>query len=166
MRFLALLIAACLAVGGAQAKPHKRPAKAKSEAETLAAAPVGDLNGEWTLQTTTSVGDCPGLIPSSVQIVGSKIVAGADAAIAAWGYVDDGGTIVARFTAGGDAEGQGGRVARFHGTLRAGKGTGAWSSSTDMCGGTWRAMRSGEASMAPAPSPEAQGPGPELAPAQ
>jgi hypothetical protein len=55
--------------------------------------------------------------------------------VTSWGYVDDAGQIVARFTGSGD------RVARFHGQLRGSQGSGAWSSSTDMCGGTWRATR-------------------------
>jgi hypothetical protein len=163
MRFLALFIVACLAAGGAQAKQLRRPAKAQSGPET-SAAPVGDANGAWALESSTTVGNCPGLIPSSVQIVDGKIVATSEMAVAAWGYVDDAGTIVARFTAGGE-QGQGERVARIHGTLRSGKGSGAWSSSTDMCGGTWRAARTGEATAAaPAPA-QAEQPAPPDEPA-
>ena len=55
-----------------------------------------------------------------------------------WGYVDTDGTIMTRFTAQG-------HVARAHGQLRGNSGQGAWSSSTDMCGGTWRAQRGGAA---------------------
>lgn len=149
MKRLLLLLAFSVAAGGAQAKQHRRLSKATSDAENAAPASPGGANGAWTLDTATTVGNCPGLIPSTVQIVEGKIAATPEAGVSAWGYVDDSGTVVARFTLGGE----GGRVARFHGTLRAGKGSGAWSSSTDMCGGTWRATRSGEATAAAAPTP-------------
>ena len=147
LRLPAAALAACLAASGIDAKPHGKAAK--SLPEQAAQVPVGNPNGEWALETSTSVGDCPGLIPPVMQIAENKIVGAPGGGIASWGYVDEEGTIVARFTAGG-ASGQGERVARFHGTLRGGKGSGAWSSSTDYCGGTWRATRSGAAVAGPA----------------
>ncbi|MBM3550421.1 MAG: hypothetical protein FJX45_01395 [Alphaproteobacteria bacterium] len=135
MRILTLALAACVAAGGAYAKqPHGQ--KAKPENEQTLSGPVSDTNGRWSIEAATTVGECQLLIPPSVDIIDNKIAAPSGAA---WGYVDEGGTIVARFT------GQGERVARFHGTLRNGKGAGAWSSSTDLCGGTWRATRSAAA---------------------
>lgn len=150
MRFFILLLAVSLVASGAQAKQRNKPAKAKSDAETSANAAVGDSNGEWTIESSTTVGQCSGLVPSTMRVADNKIAAASDASIASWGYVDDAGTLVARFTSSGE------RVARFHGTLRGGKGSGAWSSSTDMCGGTWRATRTGAATVA-APSPEQSG---------
>ncbi|MGD9541098.1 hypothetical protein [Methylocystis sp.] len=137
MRILALALAACVAAGGAYAK-QPRAQKAKPENEQTLSGPVGDTNGTWSIEAATTVGECQLLIPPSFDVVDGKIAAASGPAGSTWGYVDEGGTIVARFT------GQGERVVRFHGTLRNGKGAGAWSSSTDLCGGTWRATR-GEA---------------------
>lgn len=127
MRFWVIAAAALAAAHGAEAKTHR-----KSQAE---APVVGDVNGVWRIEATTSVGNCPALIPESLQIADNRIAAAPGGALTPWGYVDSDGTIVARFT---DA---GGRVARFHGALRGARGSGAWSSSTDMCGGAWRAAR-------------------------
>jgi hypothetical protein len=127
MRFWLILVLCAAAAGGAQAKTHKRHRSA-------AAAPVtpSSPDGSWTIETTTSVGACPALIPTALTIADNKLERAEGAAVTTWGYVDDSGNIVARFT------GESGRVARFHGLLKGGKGSGAWSSSTDMCGGTWR----------------------------
>jgi len=135
MRILALALAACLAAGMAHAK-QPRNQKAKPESEQALTGPVGDPNGRWNIEATTTVGECLSLIPPSFDIIDNKIAATPGPAVSSWGYVDEDGTIVARFT------GEGERVARFHGTLRGGKGSGAWSSSTDLCGGTWRASHS------------------------
>lgn len=135
MRIIALALAACVAAGGAQAK-QPRGQKPKPENEQALTGPVGDPNGRWNIEATTTVGECQLFIPTSVEIVENKIADAPGPAGSAWGYVDEEGTIVARFT------GEGERVVRFHGTLRSGKGSGAWSSSTDLCGGTWRAARS------------------------
>ena len=135
MRILALALAACVAAGGAHAK-QPRGHKAKPENEQALTGPVGDPNGRWSIEAATTVGECQLFIPPSFDIVDNKIAAAApSAAGSSWGYVDEEGTIVARFTSEGE------RVVRFHGTLRNGKGSGAWSSSTDLCGGTWRASR-------------------------
>lgn len=132
MKFWLLTLAASLAAGGgALAKPRK----AENDARPAAAASVGGPNGVWTIEATTSVGNCPGLIPASLQIAENKISAATGANVSVWGYVDGEGNLVARFT------GDGGRVVRFSGQLRGGRGSGAWSSSTDMCGGAWRASR-------------------------
>ena len=84
------------------------------------------------------------LLPDAIEIrgdllVGTQTVAAALAAgrMAHWGYVEGDGAIMTRFTS------QGGHVARAHGNLRGNAGQGAWSSSTDKCGGTWRAHRGG-----------------------
>jgi hypothetical protein len=138
MRFGPVILAAALMLAsGALAKTRNMPHKARNDAPPAAAAPVGDVNGAWTIEATASVGECPAIIPDNLTIAENKIASAPGDATAPWGYVEEDGTIVARFT------GEGGRVARFHGQLRGGKGSGAWSSSTDMCGGSWRAWRSG-----------------------
>jgi hypothetical protein len=97
-----------------------------------------NFDGSWVFEVTTTVGSCPEILANIVNIKESR-VAGVDVPnIAPWGYVEDDGTLVARFTR------QDGRVARLNGQLRGASGAGAWSSSTDMCGGSWRASR-GEA---------------------
>ena len=133
-----ILAAALVAASGSGAKSHKP----RNEVATIALVVAGDANGAWSVISTTSVGNCPALIPDLVTISDNKVASTSSAQIAPWGYVDEDGTIVARFTA------EGGRVARFHGQLRGAKGSGAWLSSTDMCGGTWRAVRGGAESAA------------------
>lgn len=135
MRFWAIAVAASLLASGAWAKGghNKHHAKAKEPAQTAFAH--SDPNGSWTVESTTSVGSCPSLIPSTLEIADGKIAAANGAQVQSWGYVDETGNIVARFTGAGE------HVARFHGTLKGGKGSGAWSSSTDMCGGTWKAAQ-------------------------
>lgn len=138
MKILALALAISVAAGGAYAK-QPRNQKAKPENTQTLTGPVADPNGRWSVEATTTVGECQSFIPQSFDIVDSKIAAAPGPAVSSWGYVDEEGTIVARFT------GEGERVVRFSGTLRNGKGSGPWSSSTDLCGGTWRATRSGAA---------------------
>ncbi|MGD9543207.1 MAG: hypothetical protein AB7F41_05635 [Methylocystis sp.] len=137
MRVLALALAVCVAAQGANAEQARsQKAKPKSDSAAALSGPVGDPNGRWIVDATTTVGQCQSLIPQSIEIAGNKIIAATGPAVSSWGYVDDEGTIVARFT------GDGQRIARFNGTLRGGRGAGPWSSSTDLCGGTWRASRS------------------------
>lgn len=136
MKFWVIAVTAALAAGGATAKPHKRhkPVAEKPAPETAAAR---DVNGSWTIESATTVGTCPQFIPSALTIADNKIAGASGAEVAPWGYVDADGNIVGRFTAKGDGE----HVARFHGALKGGRGSGAWSSSTDMCGGTWSAAQ-------------------------
>lgn len=137
MRFWAVAVIASLAASGAIAKGGHRRHHAKPKAEAESAAPVqgSGPDGSWSVDATTSVGACPSLIPSKLQIADGKIASAEGAQVDSWGYVDESGNIVARFTGAGE------HVARFHGVLKSGKGSGAWSSSTDMCGGTWRAAQ-------------------------
>ncbi len=132
MRSWIFVLAALLAAGGAEAKPTKHQRQAAAVAVPLA---PGDPNGSWAVEATTTVGECPALIPDQITIAENRVADAPDAKIAAWGYVDETGTLVARFT------GEGEHVARLHGALKGGKGSGAWSSSTDMCGGAWRAAQ-------------------------
>jgi hypothetical protein len=137
MRFWAVAMIASLAASGALAKGgHKHHhAKPKAEAESAAPAHASGPDGSWSVEATTSVGTCPALIPSKLDISDGKIASVEGAQVESWGYVDESGNIVARFTGAGE------HVARFHGVLKGGKGSGAWSSSTDMCGGTWKAAQ-------------------------
>ncbi len=135
MRFWVIVVAASLAASGALAKGHKQHAKPKEAVASTAPVHSADPNGAWSVEATTSVGACPSLIPNRLQIADKKVTSAEGAPVDTWGYVDDDGNIVARFTGAGE------HVARFHGVLKGGKGTGAWSSSTDMCGGTWKAAQ-------------------------
>lgn len=130
MKFWVIAIAASLAASGAFAKPHKHRKHAATK--PVAEAAPRDPNGVWNIESTTSVGNCASLIPNALTIADNKLTEGPAANVTVWGYVDERGSIVARFT------GEGEHVARFHGVLKGGKGSGAWSSSTDMCGGSWR----------------------------
>jgi hypothetical protein len=134
MRFWALTLAATVAASGALGK-NSHGKHVKQAAQAPQAAAYRDPNGTWTVEASTTVGSCPSLIPSSLTLADNKIASGGGANVQVWGYLDEEGNIVARFT------GEGEHVARFHGTLKGGKGSGAWSSSTDMCGGNWRAAQ-------------------------
>ena len=134
MRFWALTLAATVAASGALGK-HSHGKHVKQAAQAPQAAAYRDPNGTWTVEASTTVGSCPSLIPSSLTLADNKIASGGGANVQVWGYLEEEGNIVARFT------GEGEHVARFHGTLKGGKGSGAWSSSTDMCGGNWRAAQ-------------------------
>lgn len=127
--------AMCIAASGAQGKPRRVHSEIGSAGTVVARAAVGDVNGGWRIEAVTTVGRCPDLIPTSLDIAEGKVTGAPSLAGEAWGYVDGEGQIVARFTS------SGGHIARFHGNLRGGHGSGAWSSSTDFCGGTWRATR-------------------------
>ncbi|ATQ69465.1 MULTISPECIES: hypothetical protein [Methylosinus] len=112
--------------------------------ESAGTPEAGRYDGAWVFEARVTVGSCPGLLPGSIEIRGDLLV-GTQAAAAAfaagrmahWGYVESDGAIMTRFTS------QDGHVARAHGQLRGNSGSGAWSSSTDKCGGTWRAQRGG-----------------------
>ena len=131
MKRLLVVLAVVMAATGAVAKSRKHVKNADAPATSATQNP----NGEWRIESATTVGSCDGLIPTGLSVVDGKIANASGASVTSWGYVDDAGQIVARFTGSGD------RVARFHGQLRGSQGSGAWSSSTDMCGGTWRATR-------------------------
>lgn len=94
----------------------------------------GNFDGVWTFSSTTTAGDCPSLTPANVTVKGGYVVAANDGAAEPWGYVEDDGTFAARFAIGG-------HLSRATGALRGDFGAGAWSSSTDFCGGAWRAQR-------------------------
>jgi hypothetical protein len=100
--------------------------------------PSGGRNdGVWTFQSTTTAGNCPQLTPRDVTIQGGHVVSANGGTSQPWGYVEGNGTFVARFT---DANGH---VSRAVGKLSGSSGKGAWSSSSDYCGGRWTASRSG-----------------------
>jgi hypothetical protein len=105
---------------------------------------AGRYDGAWIFEARATVGACPGLLPDAIAIRGDLLdgthtgaAALAAGKMAHWGYVESDGAIMTRFTT------QGGHVARAHGQLRGNSGSGAWSSSTDKCGGAWRAQRGG-----------------------
>ncbi|WP_363349927.1 hypothetical protein [Methylocystis echinoides] len=142
MRFFVVAVAASLAAGGALAKPHTH----RKPAAPAAATGPTDPNGSWSIEATTTVGECPTLIPSDLTVADNRIAESTGSRVASWGYVDETGNIVARFT------GEGQHVVRFHGLLKGARGSGAWSSSTDMCGGVWRAERQKSALSSPVAS--------------
>ena len=115
------------------------PSLAQSNNTRVARTPAvgaSGYDGAWTFETTTTVGNCPALVPNYVTIRDNRVASTDGASNNPWGYVESDGTIVARFSD------QGGHLARANGHLRGTDGNGAWSSSTDMCGGTWHARRS------------------------
>lgn len=125
------IAAICLAAAAAQSKTrlekHRAPPAEIEDAS---------YDGSWVFEVKTTVGPCPEIVSNQVDIRDNRVAAVDQQGVAPWGYVDSDGTFVARLTR------QDGRVARIHGQLRGSAGSGAWSSSSDMCGGTWRATRS------------------------
>lgn len=114
------------------------PAAAQPNKTQVARTPASDAknyDGAWTIEATTTVGSCPALVPAYLTIRGNRVASVGGVSADPWGYVEGDGTFVARFTD------QGGRLARVNGRLSGAAGSGAWSSSTDMCGGTWRAQK-------------------------
>lgn len=143
MKALVTAAVICIAASGALAKTrHIHSEMSEAVRNGSRGVAVGDVNGGWSVDAATTVGQCAGLIPSGLEIVDGRVTGASGLAGESWGYVDGDGQIVARFTT------SGGHVARFHGNLRSGHGSGAWSSSTDYCGGTWRATRGGQESAA------------------
>jgi hypothetical protein len=135
VKFRALLVVAAL--GGAAASEAAPRSVAESSSEGGVAAGVAD--GVWLFESTTTAGDCPSLALRGVTIENGRVVAVNGGAASPWGYVESDGTFVARFA---DPNGH---VARAVGSLHGESGKGAWSSSTDLCGGAWRASRRGAA---------------------
>lgn len=131
MKHAVVAFLAILAATDAQAISGKSPGAAAPATAKTALKP----DGTWRIEASTTVGSCSGLIPGALSIADHKIASASGALMTSWGYVDEAGQIVARFT------GTNGRVVRLHGQLSGAKGSGAWSSSTDMCGGVWRATR-------------------------
>ncbi len=116
------------------------PAAAQPNKTRMARTPASDaknFDGAWTIEAATTVGSCPALVPAYLTIRGNRVASAGGVSVEPWGYVEGDGTFVARFTD------QGGRLARFSGRLGGATGSGAWSSSTDMCGGAWRARKTG-----------------------
>jgi hypothetical protein len=140
-RNFVFIVVATMCAGAAMAAQNstrvERPQSARSSAEQSDGELFnGAYDGSWVLDVTTTVGACPPSISNVVDISESRIASIDDATVSPWGYVDADGTLVARLTK------QDGHVFRAHGQLRSSAGAGAWSSSTEMCGGTWRAHRS------------------------
>ena len=96
---------------------------------------VQNPDGEWRVESSTTVGSCDAPIPGAFTIADHRISGASGARATSWGYVDETGQLIARFT------GTGGRVVRLSGQLVGATGSGAWSSPTDLCGGIWRATR-------------------------
>ncbi len=133
MKHAVVVVLAILAATETHAKSGKRRA---GGADPVAAQTALNPDGAWRIESSTTVGACSGLIPDALSIADHKIASAPGAPVTSWGYVDEAGQLVARFT------GTSGRVVRLHGQLTGAKGSGAWSSSTDMCGGVWRGTRS------------------------
>ena len=92
------------------------------------------FDGAWTVDVHTTVGNCQPEIEGVVTIQSGRIVASNAADTAVWGYVEDSGDVSARFT-------QGQAILRASGKAKAALASGAWSSNTNYCGGTWSARR-------------------------
>ena len=92
------------------------------------------FDGDWQVEARTTVGNCAPEASGTVRIEGGRVVASSAAGVEVWGYLDDNGAISTRFTAGQ-------KMARGNGKLKGLTGSGAWSSNTDYCGGTWTAQK-------------------------
>ena len=98
------------------------------------------FDGRWTIVATAG-GDCPVVRQNMIAVIrGGRLIQMQMTGLSASssGHVTSDGAFVAQFSTLGHA-------AQAHGTLQATSGSGAWSSSSEICGGTWRAHRSGVA---------------------
>jgi hypothetical protein len=129
------VLALTVAFGGAAVAAQHKARVAKERPGAVMEPASQNFDGSWVLEVTTTVGPCPGSVADVVSIRDNRIVAIDERGVSPWGYVENDGTLVARFTK------EDGRILRIHGQLRGSAGSGAWSSSTDMCGGAWRATR-------------------------
>ncbi len=92
------------------------------------------FDGDWSVALRTTVGECPQSTDGTVRIAEGRVVASSGEGVGVWGYVEDSGAVSARFT-------QGEAMLRANGTIKGAKASGAWSSNTNYCGGTWTAQR-------------------------
>jgi hypothetical protein len=128
-QLIVLALAAAVISTPSAAQPNRTRVARATPAE------IAGYDGSWIIEATTTVGKCPALVPASLTIQGNRVASAAGLSTEPWGYVENDGTFVARFS---DSSGH---MARANGRLGGAGGSGAWSSSTDMCGGTWRARR-------------------------
>lgn len=101
---------------------------------SLSAAAQSSHDGHWRVDVVTSVGKCESSAHAVVTIKDNRIADIDARGVEAWGYVDDTNTFVGHFS-------QGQRVLRANGTVKGGAASGAWSSNTDYCGGSWSAHK-------------------------
>lgn len=90
--------------------------------------------GRWRITLQTEIGSCPKRIETTAFVRKGDIEPDAGGALKASGAFDTGEAMWARLTRGKE-------LYRLQGRIGRGRGKGAWSSNTQMCGGTWMAVR-------------------------
>jgi hypothetical protein len=101
-----------------------------------AAMDAARFDGRWTIEATAS-GMCPVSRQSMIAVIrGGRLIQLSGLSASSSGHVTSDGTFFAKFSTLGHA-------AQALGKLRETSGSGAWSSSSEACGGTWRAYRGG-----------------------
>jgi len=114
------------------------PIGTRAEKSQPVAMDASRFDGRWTIEATAG-GACPVARQSMIaELRGGRLIQLTGLSASSSGHVSSDGAFVAKFSTLGHA-------ARAHGTLQATSGSGAWSSSSEICGGTWRAHRSGVA---------------------
>ncbi|MGE3642710.1 MAG: hypothetical protein AB7F96_02530 [Beijerinckiaceae bacterium] len=94
-----------------------------------AASKVGDR--PYAVEIVTTVGKCEKTIAARFVVRGDDIISDRASALIAEGAVEKNGTMWARMAKDRD-------LYRLQGKLKGATGSGAWSSNTRLCGGTWR----------------------------
>jgi hypothetical protein len=96
------------------------------------AAQAAPLDGHWSVDATTQVGDCQRSFEGEFVVAQGAILEAEGGAPA--GYIEANGSAWARFT-------RNGQVARGQGKFSGASASGTWSSNTSYCGGHWRAHK-------------------------
>ena len=96
-------------------------------------ARAAGYDGKWVVEFDTQVGSCEHSFAWPLDIVGGR-VAGAEGATEASGFIAPDGLTSLNIKRGAD-------IFRAQGSVKGAAGSGAWSSSTALCGGRWKLIR-------------------------
>lgn len=114
--------------------PQEQPDQQPQQPQQQASVGPTQFDGTYAVEVATLDGSC-GPSHGTVEIRHGQVasVSPNTHGIYATGLIEDDGTVSMSFHWGN------GDVAHVGGTVKAASGTGAWSSPTTLCGGTWRA---------------------------
>jgi hypothetical protein len=118
--------------------PQEQPDQQQQQEQQQQARLVGptQFDGTYAVEIATLDGTC-GPSRGTVEVQHGQVISVSPNThgIYATGLIEDDGTVSMSFHWGN------GDVAHVGGTMKGASGTGAWSSPTTLCGGTWRADR-------------------------
>ena len=95
-------------------------------------AEAASFDGQWAVEATTQVGGCEKAFTGEFVVAQGALMEVGSSTPA--GYVEANGAAWARIT-------RGAQIARAQGKFSGSRASGAWSSSTSYCGGSWSAHK-------------------------